>query len=68
MTKGQDIERQYRQAVRGVFETELGKWLLLEMCKSSHRAYVKGDTHETAYRLGQQEFVSTLVEIVDGLE
>lgn len=65
-TRGEDIERQYRQAVEGVFGTDLGKWLLKEMRANAARAFVAENMYQTAYRCGQQDFVQTLIDMTEG--
>lgn len=63
-THGSDIERQYVQAVRGVFATPLGQYLLKEMKLNTARPFAP-DPYRTAYNCGAQDFVQTLIEITE---
>lgn len=63
---GVERERQYRQAVQGVFGTELGKWLLKEMKANTAYAFTPDNQYITAYNMGQQEFVQLMIDITEG--
>ena len=64
--KGTDYEQQYRQAVMGVFGTELGRWLLKEMAENTAYPFDTVSERITSYRLGQQELVQRLINITEG--
>jgi hypothetical protein len=61
-----DHERQFNQAIEGVFGTELGKWLLKELQANTARPFVADNQYRTAYRCGQQELVQMLIDITEG--
>ena len=61
-----DHERQFQQAVQGVFGTDLGKWLLKEMVANTQRPFDPSNQYTTAYNCGQQELVQKLSDITEG--
>jgi hypothetical protein len=63
---GRDHERQFQQAVQGVFGTELGRWLLKELQATTQKVFDSDNQYKTAYNCGAQDLVALLVAITEG--
>jgi hypothetical protein len=64
MSELNDADRQFRQAVQGVFSSTLGQWLLNELTKNTVRPF-NNDPYRTAYNCGAQDLVALLREITE---